>query len=136
MRVNYTLPGLQPQVHNLSGAAAAKAASSARASFREHVRRLSAALPVFWKELLRLDKPPMQAGYVGPPPRPASLDIHHSAAERIRWRSMLDRRAQEFTENPPPGQDGASIERMLALLMRLQELEDGVVSRHLSETQG
>ncbi|MFN0169109.1 MAG: hypothetical protein ACKV22_22010 [Bryobacteraceae bacterium] len=136
MRVQYTLPGLQPSVPNTAGTASARAATGARATFREHIRRLGASLPTSWRSLLRLDRAPRNAGYIGPPSRPATLEIRDMAAERVRWRSMLDRHAKEFTEKPPPGDAAQGIERMLALMMRMQELEDGVVSRHLSDARG
>jgi hypothetical protein len=56
---------------------------------------------------------------------------------------MLDRHLNASMAGPsqPPGDAGApdgarAVQRMLALLLRYQQLEDSVIARHLSERQG
>ena len=137
MRVQYTLPGLHPGFEQ-SATISARPSSMAKASFRSHLRRLSAALPTSWRELLRLDQAPRNAGHVGAPSRPDSLDLRDVATERMRWRGMLDRQTRNVTQmsQGTSNEQVRSVERMLAVLMRLQDLEDAVVSRHLSEMKG
>jgi hypothetical protein len=137
MRVQYTLPGLHPGFEQ-SATISAKPASMAKANFRSHMRRLSAAIPTSWRTLLHLDQSPRNAGHLAAPPRPDSLDVRDVATERIRWRGMLDRQARNVTHmaQGTSNEQVRSVERMLAVLMRLQDLEDAVISRHLSETKG
>jgi len=138
MRVRYTLPGLLP-----APAPETTAGAPAGPSFQNRLRRLSVAIPVPWSQTLRLDRPPAGGGFIGPPPRPATLETRDAASERVRWRSLLDRHSRLFEDPAALGaamgaagsREMASVQRMLALLQRFRELEDAVIARQIAEGQ-
>jgi hypothetical protein len=123
MKVDYTLPGLQPAVTRQP-----HLPPSGGVSFQSRLRRLSARATVGWKQLLRLDVAPANTGHIGSPPKPASLETRDAADRRLRWRNLLD--SHQAGESQP------AVTRMLALLGRMQETEDAMISRHVSESRG
>ena len=133
MRVQYTLPGLQPRQLNHAETVAAPA------SFRSRVRRLSQALPRGWKQLLRLDVAPPGLEFLGPPPPTEGLERLDAETHRKLWREMLDRHIRVYEEkNVDEGESEAQqkVRQMLSLLLNYQVLEDQVASRQLAESQG
>jgi len=144
VRVQYTLPGMQTVMTRPTGAAGGAEAGPA-ATFKKRLKRLQTAIPLNWKRLLRLDQPALSASLIGPPPRPAALETFDPADLRLRWRGLIERHARAFSEVPIESLAAAggvttdamrNVERMLALLMQLQDREDAIVSRHLAETRG
>jgi hypothetical protein len=123
MKVDYTLPGLQPAVTRQP-----QLPASSGVSFQSRLRRLSARATVSWKQLLRLDVAPADAAHIGPPPKPASLETRDAADLRLRWRNLLD--GHQAVESHP------AVTRMLALLGGMQETEDALISRHVAESRG
>ena len=92
MRVDYTLPALQSG--NLLEAE--PAAEGVGRSFREQLRGTTASLPVNWEQQLRLDVRPLTATFVGPPPRPRTLELSDAETERARWRNMVLRHSRSL----------------------------------------
>lgn len=133
MRVQYTLPGFVP-------AETAPSESVAGGSpFRSRLAFVPAPRWENWERLLGLDQVPVDAASIGPPPGPDSIEPTNVPSERLRWRQMLDRHVALFGSAPvdraTQSHESQSIERMLALLMRYQELEDSITARHLSEPE-
>ena len=140
MRVEYTLPGMLPAVTRRFATHEVKRPSL----FRSRLHVLSSQLPVSWRHVLRVDRPGPAQALLGPPPLPPTIEMRDVAGERVRWRDLLERHSRPFREPwgiaaVAAGIDAAgirSMQRMIGVLLRLQELEDGVVARHLSETRG
>ncbi len=134
MRVQYTLPGMQP-----SQTAQITPGEPSAASFKSRLRRLSTSIPLNWKQTLRLNQPPLSATLIGPPPKPATLELKDAASQRLRWRNLLERQSRSFValdaEQTTTG-EMRSVQRMLSLLLHYQKLEDSVISRHLTESRG
>ena len=133
MRVQYTLPGLQPRQLNQPDIEAMPA------SFKNRVRRLSQALPRGWKHLLHLDVTPTGLEFLGPPPSAEDMEMLDPERRRRRWRELLDRQARFYDERGASEEESEADQRtrrMLTLLLNYQMLEDEVASRLLSESHG
>ncbi len=133
MRVDYTLPALQPGTLPELGTG-----QEAELTFREHLRNSAVQLPVTFEQQLRLDVRPFTGSYVGPPPRPQSLELHDAEAQRMRWRTMLWRHTPGAIESDGPDSDtrGQSVQGMLEMLLDMQEMEDSMVSQSVAVTRG
>ena len=133
MRVQYTLPGLQPRQLNQPEIEATPA------SFKSRVRRLSQALPRGWKNLLHLDVTPTGLEFIGPPPSADDMEMLDAETRRRRWRELLDRQTRLYEErgaSEEESEEHQKARRMLSLLLNYQMLEDEVASRVLAESQG
>src|SRR2546426_10398604 len=84
MRIQYTLPGLQPAVTTQ-----AKSAGPISPTFKNRMQQIAAGPPVSWKQILRLDRTPAGPGAVGPPPKPAALGVLDGASEGLRRRDLV-----------------------------------------------
>ena len=133
MRVDYTLPALQPGT-----LPELPTGQEAELTFREHLRTSVVQLPVTFEQQLRLDVRPFTGTYVGPPPRPQNLELHDAEAQRMRWRTMLWRHTPGAIESEGPGSDmrGQSVQSMLEMLLDMQEMEDSMVSQSVAVTRG
>ena len=137
MRVNYTLPGFLP-----AESIPAESARAGDSPFRARLQIAAAPTYADWKTLLRLDRPPVNAFAVGPPPRPPSVEMQDAPARRLMWRQMLDRQVAALDEAASTGAvsanlgDRRAIERMLTLLVRVRDVEGDVASRYLAEAEG
>ena len=135
MRVNYTLPGFLP-----AEATPTEPKRPGDSPFRARFTLVPAARWADWKSLLRLDLPPVNASTIGPPPKPPGLEIQDAASQRLMWRQMLDRHLDRPEDDrsdadPAAGSGYHAIGRMLTLLMRFQDVEGEVASRHLAERE-
>src|SRR5215469_16151238 len=135
MRVTYTLPGFLP-----AEATPAEPARTGDGPFRARLNFVPAPRWADWKSLLGLDQAPVNASAIGPPPRPASLEVQDAATQRRRWRQMLDRQVNVAEDsscdlNSAGGCNSRDIQRMLTLLMRFREVEDEIAARHLAESE-
>lgn len=133
MRVDYTLPALRPgTLPDLP------TAQETGPSFRDQLRSLTVQLPVSCEQLLRLDARPFTATYLGPPPRPRTLELNDAETERSRWRNMLWRHSR--TQDVPGNQDTSTrwqpVQVMLEMLLSMQQMEDSIVSRSVAVTRG
>ena len=133
MRVQYTIAAMQPQVREDFQA------SGTGTSFRGKLLRLSRSLPMSWKKILRLDRPPMGLEFVGPPLQPEDFEsLTDPVAERLRWRRLLDGKARLLETSSDDEQDSEkqrAIKQMLGLLLTYQVMEDELVARQLSASQ-
>jgi hypothetical protein len=124
MRIQYTLPGMQP-----AGFGGETVVTDPGQSFKGRLRRLTSTAPTNWRQVLRLDQQRNTALTIGPPPRPVNLELKDAASERVRWRNLISRDIPGSDSDPGVG-------RMVGLLRGFQEMEDSVVARTLSETRG
>jgi len=133
MRVQYTIAAMQPQIRE------ELQASGTGTSFRGKLLRLSRSLPMSWKKILRLDRPPMGLEFVGPPLQPEDFEsLTDPVAERLRWRQLLDSKARLLETSSDDEQDSEkqrAIKQMLGLLLTYQVMEDELVARQLSASQ-
>jgi hypothetical protein len=137
MRVNYTLPGFLPA----EAAPPEPTRAAGDSPFRARLQFVPAPRWADWKSLLRLDQPPVNASAIGPPPRPAGLEIQDAATQRLMWRQMLDRQVVALEDHPSDLSSAAesgnrAIGRMLTLLMHFRGVEDEIATRHLAEGEG
>lgn len=137
MRVNYTLPGFLPA----EAAPPETTRIPGDSPFRARLNFVPAPRWADWKNLLRLDQPPVNASAIGPPPQPAGLETQNAATQRLDWRNMLDRQVDALADqssdtNPAATSDNRAIGRMLTLLMHYRGVEDEIAARHLAEPEG
>jgi hypothetical protein len=132
MRVDYTLPSLEPgKLPELP------ASVETGVSFQEQLRGPVTEVPVSWQRELNLDARPEDATYLEPPPRPNTLEIRDAESERTRWRSMLTRHDKSATASPSGDLHAhQSVRVMLDMLMDMQQTEDSIVSQNASVTRG
>lgn len=133
MRVDYTLPSLQPW----TPAETPEVSGERAASFQELIRGGTATLPQGVDDLLRLGERPYTGTYIGPPPRPPVLALHDAEAQRRQWYGML----QRHSGSPVPGtrtHPGRthSVQTMLHMLREMQEMEDAIVSQSVALSRG
>ena len=124
MRIQYTLPGMQP-----AGFGGEPVTTAPGQSFKGRLRRLNSTAPPNWRQVLGLDQQRNTALTIGPPPKPVNLERKDVASERLRWRNLISR-------DIPASDNDSGVGRMLGLLRGFQEMEDSVVARSLAETRG
>ena len=133
MRVQYTIAAMQPQIRE------ELQASGTGTSFRGKLLRLSRSLPMSWKKILRLDRPPMGLEFVGPPLQPEDFEsLTDPVAERLRWRQLLDSKArllETSSDDEQYSEKQRAMKQMLGLLLTYQVMEDELVARQLSASQ-
>ena len=133
MRVQYTIAAMQSQIRE------ELQASGTGTSFRGKLLRLSRSLPMSWKKILRLDRPPMGLEFVGPPLQPEDFEsLTDPVAERLRWRQLLDGKArllETSSDDEQYSEKQRAIKQMLGLLLTYQVMEDELVARQLSASQ-
>jgi hypothetical protein len=128
MRIQYTLPGYEPELAPL-----AQAGEESGPSF-EHLMRASPRYDsTTWKQALGLDRIPAGPADLGPPPgSPESRDV---ATERLRWRHLLSRHLNGEGRSYAPGAQ-QKVRQMLILLNQAQEAADEVWAHTLDGTGG
>jgi hypothetical protein len=133
MRVNYTLPAL-----DIGSIADLPATPESVPAFREQLRASTVFVPTGWEHRLGLDERPFTATYIGPPPRPHTLQLYDAPTERSRWRNMLWQHGstlpsrQTFVSNA----GRQAVQQMLAMFLEMQEAEDSIVSQNVAVTRG
>jgi len=131
MRVNYTLPSLVPEsLPELPGSV-----EGGTLSFRDQLRSPVSAIDSNWQEQFHLDARPPDATYIGPPPRPRSMEVRDIDSERNRWRSMLVKHYDSATAANSQGPQ-QPVKVMLEMLLDMQGAEDDVVSQNAALTRG
>jgi len=132
MRVDYTLPALQPE-----SMPEMQSGQEVQPSFREQLRGLQAQLPVGWEQQLGLDAQPFTSTYISPPPQPPTLVRSDPETERARWRSMLTKHNASQQPDRSSSRNGQlPVQQMLQLLLEMQQMEDSIVSRSVGVTRG
>jgi hypothetical protein len=140
MRVDYTLPAIQPSISpdvsgpspDISGAPL----ETTTPSFRDQLRGVSVPVPGAWEQQLRLDARPFTASYIGPPPRPRTLEMSDAETERARWRNMLWRHDAPPDPAQAAGPDHHAVGNMMNMLLQMQEMEDSIASQSVALTRG
>jgi hypothetical protein len=133
MRIDYTLPALQP-----GALLDAEQLQEGRPSFRERLRGAPVQFPIGVEHVLRLDAAPLNAGSIGPPPRPPSLETSDANSERVRWRNMLVSHVQSV-RTPGTQLDARgtqAVHAMLSMLLQTLHMEDVIASRSAAVTRG
>ena len=136
MRVDYTLPAMQ--VGTLPELPHAPAEAEEGLSFREQLRTPMVPIAVGWEQQLRLDARPFTGTYIGPPPRPNTLQLFDAETERTRWNSMLWRHSRTLDAADDLGITGSRqpVHTMLGMLLQMQEMEDSIVAQQMAATRG
>src|SRR5215471_21832479 len=110
MRVDYTLPALQPAaLPEATGAGAAVAPA-----FRDQLRGTRVQVPEGWEHALRLDARPFSATAIGPPPRPHTLELGDAESQRTQWQGLVLRHSDAQGQNSQAS--NRAISHMLNLL--------------------
>jgi hypothetical protein len=122
MRVDYTIPGWEPET---SGVSSSSAAESAPVSFSQVLEQLTEAVPVSAQSLLGLDTPPPSQFTLPAPPMPESLNGLDAPEIRSRWDSLMSNHQGE------PETEG-----MMSLLTQFQTADAGIASRIVMEAKG
>lgn len=133
MRVDYTLPALQPEtLPDLPDT------QEVEISFREQLRSQTVQVANTVEEQLRLDERPYTATYIGPPPRPKTLEFADTESQRARWRTMLARHRAglQAGTSAVTSLHPRSVQMMLQMLEDMQDMEDAIVAQSVSLTRG
>jgi|SRR6516164_9865557 hypothetical protein len=132
MRVDYTLPALQPW----TPAETPEITTEGGSSFHDLVRGGPAELPPTVDALLRLDVRPYTGTYVGPPPRPPVM-AHDAESQRRQWYGMLHRHSGGAGMGTRThGGRAQSLQNMLEMLREMQGMEDSIVSQAVALSRG
>lgn len=133
MRVDYTLPALQPEV----GLEAQEISPEGGQSFQQLIRAENVALPTTVDQTLRLDARPYTGTYIGPPPRPRTLGVMDAESQRQSWQGMLRKHSQSSGNLTRVGMGrGQPVHNMLQMLQEMQQMEDSIVSQAVALTRG
>ena len=126
MRVQYTLPGYQPELKSL-----AKIEEAEARSFRTRMRWSHWDQPTNWKDSLGISHVPFDPASIGPPPRPASLNGRGLANERTGWRRLLAGQTFRLPNQVSDQHSEKFYSRMMLLLNRAQQASDAVTAQSL-----
>jgi len=127
MKVQYTFPGVISQPRD-----SAAIAPSEGATFRSRLQKLAGRLPLRWKQILKLDVPPQGVEWIEAPPRSPDFDQKDLIDSRWQWRELLERHAGA-SAGGHSAQSSENVQKMLALLIRYQIMEQELTARHLAE---
>jgi len=133
MRVDYTLPSLEPErLPELESHE-----TTAAVPFRDQLRTPINPVPVNWQQEMHLDARPPDATHLDPPQRPPSMEIRDAETERKRWRSMLSRHNQTLSHAmfaDPNSKEAVRV--MLEMLLDMQHAGDAIASQNAAMTRG
>lgn len=131
MRVDYTLPSIIPEtLPELPGSV------ETAVSFRDQLRTPVSGIDFNWQQHFHLDSRPANATYIGPPPRPRSMEVRDINSERNRWRSMLVRHYDSLAGGNSSTPQPHSVKVMLEMLVDMQGAGDEIVSQNAALTRG
>ena len=119
VQVQYTIPGWQPT--QLTERIAPETTP-----FRTQLEVAAAPSLGSVPALLGLNRPQPGELQLEPPPRPAGLPYTDAAEDRRQWSSLMSRHGEQSAANPKTA-------GMMAVLARLQEMQDQAVARMLRE---
>jgi len=123
VKVQYTLPGYQPEIRSEAGAS-----ESVPARFRNAIPRLNGQSWTTLNSVLALDRTVPDPELLAPP-QPSSSQPQDPALERQWWRDILTRHNQPGDTAQTP----ASVRQMLALLQDYQQTESMLFANGLSQ---
>ena len=133
MRVDYTLPAIQPSIPSDGR----ELVGEGGASFGQLFRGETVALPTTVEQQLGLDARPYTGTYIGPPPRPRTMDTHDANTERQRWNGLLRKHSETVgTRTRERLAPGHPVSNMLEMLREMQSMGDAIVSQAVSLTRG
>jgi hypothetical protein len=119
-RIRYTLPGYAPELEPPSNGSVEE---DVGAGFQSRIRALQQQDSVTWKQALSLDQVAPGPAQLAPPPKPASLEVHDSTEERLRWHRLLA---------VPTGSSPPEIATMLSVLRNAHQASEAVLARSVS----
>ena len=122
MRVDYTVPGWEPQP---SGVTTPGVAEASPVSFSQVLEQMTEAVPLSSKALLGLDAPPPSQFTLPPPPAPESVNGLDAPEIRARWDTLMANHQGE------PATEG-----MMSLLQQFKSADDGIAARVVMEAKG
>ena len=122
VRVDYTVPGWEPQP---TGVTSADAAETRPVSFSQVLENLTEAVPVSSQTLLGLNTAPPSQFTLPPPPVPESLNGLDAPELRARWDALM---ANHEGEPETAG--------MMSLLKQFQSADDEIAARVVMEAKG
>ena len=137
MRVDYTLPGVLPDV-TPEAAPGPDAGEGQAEPFGAQLQSLRVPEVTDWRDVLRLNASPGGAAHIGPPAPPYGIHLRDGASQRAWWRGMLRRHAEAFegAAEPEIDTDGnASVMQMFKLLSESQRREDAIFARYFAESR-
>ena len=124
MKINYTLPGYQPEIDGTS-----EVTESFDSPFQNRMRAFERRQPVAWRDLLGLNQTPPDPGQVGAPPSESAGPATEPEMIRQQWRQLLSKHGgSEELQNT-----AAPVRRMLGVLQQHQTESEKLVSRSLAE---
>jgi hypothetical protein len=134
MRVDYTLPSLQPeQVPELQGSPETQIATT----FQDQLRGPATDIPVNWQQQMHLDARPPDATHLDPPQRPQTMEVRDAATEGKRWRSLLSRHDKSLASaNFADPSQKQSVRVMLDMLLDMQHAGDAITAQNTALTRG
>ena len=132
MRVDYTLPGVLPEVTPTAPPETEPGESHAE-PFDSHFQRLHIPEVTDWRTVLRLNISTPAAANIGPPPPPSGIESRDGASQRAWWRGMLHRHVQGYESVPELEDSDASVSQMLGFLSESQRREDAIFARYFAE---
>ena len=127
MKIQYTLPGYQPEMTPLS-----ETGEESSPSFDHLMRAAPRYDTTTWKQALSLDRIPRGPTYIGPPP--GSPEFRNVSAERVHWRQLLSQHLDG--ESRLNGQGHKKVMEMLVLLNQAQQAADEVWAHTLDGNGG
>lgn len=131
MRVDYTVPALQPE-----SLPEPTTTGESGLSFRDQLRGATVRAPDSYLHQLRLDVRPFTATYIGPPPRPRRLQLNDPETERARWHNMVQRHSLDAGGNHTGSMGSDSVQTMVKMLLDMQQMEYSIVAQQVAVTRG
>jgi len=132
MRVDYTLPALQPAIP----AETQEISSEGGSTFRQLVQGENVPLPTTVDDLLRLDVRPYTGTYIGPPPRPQLSTMQDAETQRQQWYGILRRHSDAGLGSRTSTGRGRAVQNMMDMLRDMQGMEDAIVSQSVALSRG
>jgi hypothetical protein len=80
----------------------------------------------------------MTATFIGPPPRPHTLELSDAETQRMRWRNMVLSHSRNLgaTSKFTASNNRQPVQNMLEMLLEMQRMEDSIVYRNAAVTRG
>ena len=127
MKIQYTLPGYEPEITPLP-----ETGEENGLSFDRLMRASPLCDSTSWKQALSLDRTPGGPTHIGPPP--GSREFRDVQAERLHWRQLLSQHLDG--ERGLTGQGHEKVMQMLDLLDQAQQAADEVWAHTLDGAGG
>jgi len=123
MKIQYTLPGFNPELATVNGTGE-PVESLSPVRFRTRYRHDATS----WQQVLNLERTAPGPTHVSPPRLPASLPAVDAAGQHSRWQAFLHRHATESVSRSN-GQTSEKVDRMMALLVHSRRAAETIMLR-------